>query len=144
MELFQLLCHKWDCVNGSTLQSPGLYWIPGHFNGLRTNIQHLFALQGDMSASTVLYLNLQFILLLWKIMKECHRPWSIGRCGLLPKMPESVSYYSFISRGVKAFMNYPLTLNLCSRCYRRDSLCICYGGRWWWWRRRRVFFKNNS
>lgn len=48
-------------MNGSTWQSPGLYLVPDHFNGLRTNIQHLFALQGDMSASAILYLNLQFI-----------------------------------------------------------------------------------
>lgn len=36
-------------------------------------ILNIFALQGGISASTILYLNLQFILLLGKIMKECHR-----------------------------------------------------------------------
>lgn len=55
-------------------------------------------------------------------------------------MSQQVSDSPFISRWVKAFMNYPLTLSLCAKYYGRDSLCTCYGGKWWWWRRRGYFF----
>lgn len=41
-------CVVSDTGNGRTLHDPGLYSVPTNVNGVRTNIKHLFALEGDI------------------------------------------------------------------------------------------------
>lgn len=69
---------------------------------------------------------------LWKNVIGCE---ALEDFGFLHRCLNRSLTTPFISRWVKAHMNYPLTLSLCAKCYRRDSLCTCYGDRWWWWRR---------
>ena len=131
------LCHKWDCVNEVPCRVLAYisYQVISIDSGQILNIYLLskvtcLHLQFCISNCNLYFCHERF----WKNIIDCEVLEDVGffqRCLNWHLMP-------LISRGVKAFTNYPLIPSLCSRCCRRDSLCFCYGGRWW----RRVFFKE--
>ena len=95
--------------------------------------------------SKVTCLHLQFYISICNLYFRYERiSWTVkyGKMWASSKDAWTSLLLPFYFEGSQAFMNYPFPLSLCSRCCRRDSLYICYGGRWWWGRR--IFLKNNS